>query len=138
MQAVRVLLDTSYLYDLMEAPGKLLDAERRFFSGRELRLHVSAVSIWEMRLKHSVRHRSGERKNPFDPIDVIAVLEGQDILLLPMTAGHAARALETPLEHKDPFDELLLVQAQEENLKLLTADRRLAGHPLAITLQGGA
>ena len=138
MQAVRVLLDTSYLYDLMEAPGKLLDAERRFFSGRDLRLHVSAVSIWEMRLKHSVRHRSGERKNPFDPINVIAVLEGQDVILLPMTASHAARALETPLEHNDPFDELLLVQAQEENLKLLTADRRLAGHPLAITLHRGA
>ncbi len=135
---VRVLLDTSYLYDLMEAPGKLFDAERRFFAGREARLHVSAVSIWEMRLKHRARRPSGKRKSPFDPNDVIAVLEGQDVTFLPMTAGHAARALEMPLDHKDPFDELLLVQAQEEGLKLLTADRRLVDHPLAITLHGGA
>ena len=131
---MRVLLDTSYLYDLMEAPGKFSDAERRFFAGRELRLHVSAVSIWEMRLKHRARHPSGDRKSPFDPNDVIAVLEGQEVILLPMTVTHAARTLETPLDHKDPFDELLLVQAQEENLKFLTTDRRLTAHPLAIVL----
>lgn len=120
----------------MEAPGKLLEAERRFFQSGELELYVSAVSIWEMRLKHGARHRSGTRKSHFDPADVIAVLEGQEVTLLPMTAAHAARTLETPLDHKDPFDELLLVQAQEENLKLLTADRLLVGHPLAITVRG--
>ncbi len=40
-------------------------------------------------------------------------------------------SLKIPLDHKDPFDELLLVQAQEEDLKLLTADKMLVGHPLA-------
>lgn len=135
---MRILLDTSYLYDLMEAPGKLLAAERRFFESNESEFFVSAVSIWEMRLKHSARHLSGTRKSPFEPNDVLAVLKGQDVTLLPMTAAHAARSLETPLEHKDPFDELLLVQAQEEKLKLLTADRQLLGHPLAIAVPGAA
>ena len=133
---MRILLDTSYLYDLMEAPGKFLEAERGFFESSDLDLYVSAVSIWEMRLKHGARHRSGARKSPFDPNDVIAVLGGQDVTLLPMTVAHAARTLKTPVDHKDPFDELLLVQAQEENLRLLTADRRLVGHPLAVTARG--
>jgi len=132
---VRILLDTSYLYDLMEAPGKLTASERRFFESDKSEFFVSAVSIWEMRLKHDARRRSGARKSPFDPNEVITVLKGQDVTLLPMTVAHAARALETPLNHRDPFDEILLVQAQEENLKLLTADRQLADHPLAITLQ---
>ena len=52
-----------------------------------------------------------------------------------MTMRHAASALEVPLDHKDPFDELLLVQAQEEGLRLLTVDRRLVGHPLAVTVE---
>ena len=39
-----------------------------------------------------------------------------------------------PILHKDPFDELLLVQAQEEGLKLLTMDRQIIGHPLATTV----
>ena len=134
---MHLLLDTTYLYRLMEALGALPEADRRFLAAREARLYVSAVSIWEMRLKYTARHPPGARKSPFDPKDVIAALEGQDITFLPMTMAHAARALEPPLGHRDPFDELLLVQAQEEGLKLLTADRRLAGHPLAVTVSGG-
>ena len=133
---MRVLLDTSYLYNFMDRPGEFLDPELRFLAGDETQLFVSAVSIWEMRLKFNARHPSGARKSPFDPNDVIASLEGQDVTFLPMTMAHAAKALEPPLDHKDPFDELLLVQAQEEGLRLLTADRRLAEHPLAVTVQG--
>ncbi|MCY4551499.1 MAG: type II toxin-antitoxin system VapC family toxin [Defluviicoccus sp.] len=128
-----VLLDTTYLYRLMEALGTLPERDREFLAEREARLHVSAVSIWEMRLKYNARHPSGARKSPFDPNDVLAALEGQEVTFLPLTMAHAAEALETPLDHRDPFDELLLVQAQVEGLRLLTADRRLAAHPLAVT-----
>lgn len=120
----------------MEAPGRFRESERRFLVGRDVRIHVSAVSIWEMRLKHRARRASGARKSPFAPQDVLAVLEGQAVTFLPMTILHAARALEPALEHKDPFDEMLLAQAQQEGLKLLTADRRLAGHPFAIAVDG--
>ena len=133
---MRILLDTSYLYNFMDRPGMFLDPELRFLAGDETQLYVSAVSIWEMRLKFNARHPSGARKSPFDPNDVIAALEGQEVTFLPMTMAHAAKALEPPLDHKDPFDELLLVQAQEEGLRLLTADRRLARHPLAVTVRG--
>ena len=95
---------------------------------------MSAVSIWEMRLKYHVRHTSGERKSPFDPNEVVVALEKQKAVFLSLTTSHAARQLDTPLSHKDPFDELLLIQAQEEGLKLLTTDRWIIGHPLAITV----
>lgn len=129
---MRVLLDTSYLYNFIDRPGKLLESERRFLSAHRTQLYVSAVSIWEMRLKHNARYESGERKSRFSPDDVVAALEDQEVTFLPMTMRHAARDLEIPLDHGDPFDELLLVQAQEEGLKLLTADRRLVGHPLSV------
>ena len=134
---MHVLFDTTYLYRLTEALGTLPEADRRFLSEHDARVYVSAVSVWEMRLKYNARHPSGERKSPFDPNDVLAVLEGQDVTFLPMSMAHAAKALDPPLDHKDPFDELLLVQAQEEGLRLLTADRRLAQHPLAVTVRGG-
>ncbi len=54
---------------------------------------------------------------------------------LPLTLRHAAAVLTHPLEHKDPFDGLLLVQAQEEGLRLLTRDERLVEHPLAVGLE---
>ena len=131
---MRILLDTYYLYGLMAARGQFSGAERRFFDEHEAQLHVSAVSIWEMRLKYHARHASGERKSPFDPNAVVVALQRQEAAFLPLTTGHAARELDTPLDHRDPFDELLLVQAQEEGLKLLTTDRWIIGHPLAITV----
>ena len=131
---MRILLDTYYLYGLMAARGQVSEAERRFFDEHDAQLHVSAVSLWEMRLKYHARHGSGERKSLFEPSRVVVALERQKAVFLSLTTAHAARELDTPLNHKDPFDELLLVQAQEEGLKLLTTDRRIIGHPLAITV----
>ena len=133
---MRILLDTTYLYRLMENRPQFSDAERLILTNQEAQLHASAVSVWEMRLKFQARRRSGEPKSPFDPSDVITMLEDQNMIFLPMTMSHAARRLEIPLDHKDPFDELLLVQAQEEGLKLLTTDRRLSKHPLALVSTG--
>ena len=129
---MRVLLDTSYLYNLMAAREQLSDTELLILTNQAIQLYVSAVSIWEIRLKLQARGRYGEHGVPFAPDDVVAVLEEQDVTFLPMTMGHAARHLETPIPHRDPFDEMLLVQAQEEGLKLLTADRQMADHPLAM------
>lgn len=98
---MRVLLDTSYLYKLMEARGKFSDVERRFFVEQEAQLYVSAVSIWEIRLKYRALHPSGERKSPYDPNDVIDALKEQGVIFLPMTMTHAAHELEIPIPHKD-------------------------------------
>ena len=130
---MRILLDTFYLYRFMEAPERNFEADLRFLDENEAEVYVSAVSIWEMRLKHHARYLSSERKSPYHPNDVLATLEEQDVQFLPVNMNHAARELVTPIAHRDPFDELLLVQAQEEGLKLLTRDRQLIGHPLAIT-----
>ena len=97
----------------MAAGGAFTDAERRFFEEHAARLYVSAVSIWEMRLKFHARHASGARKSHFAPEDVIAAFEQQDVTFLPMTMTQAAKRLDVPIAHRDPFDELLLVQAQE-------------------------
>ncbi len=130
---MRVLLDTSFLYDLMAAYGEFSESIRGFAAEHDAEFFVIAVSIWEMRLKYHAFHPSGERKSPYDPNDVLAILQEQDVTFLSVEPRHAARELETPIPHRDPFDELLLVHAQEEGLKLLTQDRQLSGHPLAVT-----
>ena len=117
----------------MAAPGQFSETVQRIFEERAPQLYVNSVSIWEMRLKYRARRASGERKSPFDPGEVVLALEGQEVTFVPPTEHHAACELQTPLPHRDPFDELLLVQAQEESLRLLTTDRQLIGHPLAIT-----
>ena len=135
---MRILLDTHWLYAIMPARDRLSAAERLYLADPAAEIHVSAVSIWEMRLKFHARHRDGARKSRFDPKDVLAALEDLSVPVLALTPAHAAQPLETPLPHRDPFDELLLVQAQEEGLKLLTRDRLLIGHPLAVSPEAAA
>jgi PIN domain nuclease of toxin-antitoxin system len=126
------LLDTHIAIWAALDPDALTDAERGQMAGVDTPLVLSAVAVWELRLKWHSFHISGTRKGLVDPASVVAFAAAMDWELLPLTARHAAAELARPLGHKDPFDELLLVQAQEEGMRLLTRDVKLIGHPLAV------
>ena len=129
---MRLLLDTHIAVWAALDPDALTDAERKRMSDAGTQLVLSAVAVWELRLKWHSFHISGGRKGPLSPAAVVAFAEAIGWDLLPLTAGHAAAELAQPLGHKDPFDELLLVQAQEEGMRLLTRDAKLVGHPFAV------
>ncbi len=94
-------------------------------------LVLSSVAVWELRLKwHSV-HISETRKGPVHPGAILAFAAAVGWEFLPLTARHVAAELLHPLDHKNPFDELLHVQAQEETMRLLTRYARLVNHPCA-------
>jgi PIN domain nuclease of toxin-antitoxin system len=123
--------DKDYVFAIAGSPGRPSGTELNFLASYPDRFVLSAVSIWEMRLKWDALYASGNRKGPLDPARAMRVLAGQNIGFLSLNAVHAATFLLKPLSHKDPFDEMLLVQAQVEDLKLLTRDARLVGHKLA-------
>ena len=129
---MKLLLDTHFAVWLTLGGENLIVPERRLIVANAADLTVSAVSIWELRLKWHSFHASGARKGPADPADVLAAMIGSGCAILPITADHVATVLEVPLDHGDLFDELLLVQAQVEGLRLLTRDRAMAGHPLVV------
>ena len=130
---MRLLLDTHIALWFALDKGLLRNGELALLEAQESDVLFSAASIWELRLKWHRFHVSGQRKGPAHPRHVLATLVDGGVTLLALTGDHAAAELVVPLSHKDPFDELLLVQAQEEGCKLLTRDARLAGHPLAVT-----
>ena len=82
-------------------------------------------------LKWHSFHMSGSRKGPVAPATVVAFARAIGWELLPLTPVHASAELAQPLGHKDPFDELLLVQAQEDGMRLVTRDAKLIGQPFA-------
>ncbi len=129
---MRLLLDTHIAIWAALDPDALSEAERRHMAEARTPLVLSAVSVWELRLKWHSFHISGSRKGQIAPASVVAFATTIGWDLLPLTAGHAAAELAQPLGHKDPFDELLLVQAQHEGMRLLTRDAKLIGHPLAL------
>lgn len=129
---MRLLLDTHIAIWAALTPNALPETERGRMAGADTRLVLSAVAVWGLRLKWHSFHISGARKGPLDPGAVVAFAAALDWGFLPLTAHHAAAVLAHPLEHKDPFDELLLLQAQEEDMRLLTRDAKLVGHPFAV------
>jgi len=127
-----LLLDTPIAVWAALDPDALTQAERGMMARTDTKLVLSAVAVWELRLKWHGFPISGGRKGPMEPASIVAFAAAMDWEFLPLTARHAAAALAQPLGHKDPFDELLLVQAQEEGMRLLTRDTKLAGHRFAV------
>ena len=134
---MRLLLDTHIAVWAALDDQALTPAERTLMRDAAGPIVLSAVSVWELRLKWHLLHSSGRRKGPIGPDAIVAFALAMGWDLLPMTARHAAATLREPILHKDPFDELLLTQAQEEGLRLLTRDAQLAGHSLVVNRPAG-
>ena len=128
---MKILLDTHFIIWLATDPSRLLTHERELLGSEDNHIIVSAVSIWEIRLKWASSYPSGQRKGVLDPIDALAFVQSAEMSLLMLDPETAATPLLIPMGHNDPFDELLLVQAQQAGARLFTRDRALLAHPLA-------
>jgi PIN domain nuclease of toxin-antitoxin system len=89
-------------------------AQRAIGAGKD-RVVISAVVIWEV----AIKRRLGKLDAPQD---LLERLERAGVDLLPITARHADRVGTLPLHHRDPFDRLLVAQADIDSLTLVTAD----------------
>jgi PIN domain nuclease of toxin-antitoxin system len=112
-----LLLDTHVLLWLLDDNPRLgVDARERITTSGAV--YVSAASMWELAIKAAL----GKLTLPDDLDDAIdrSALRG-----LPVTRRHALASDITALPHKDPFDALLVAQAEVERLTLITADTKL-------------
>ncbi len=79
---------------------------------------VSAATVWEI----AIKRRLGKLRGLDDPIGLV---DDSRMERLPITFEHAERAGTLPLHHRDPFDRMLVAQAQLEGLTLITTDRKM-------------
>ena len=126
---MKILLDTHLiLWWLTNAP--LLSTEARgLISDPANTLFVSAVSLWEIWLKVSV----GKLRLP---TDFEMRLAAESFENLPLTSAQSRLVAELPWHHRDPFDRMLVAQAQHESLVFLTADRHVAAYGDFVRLVG--
>ena len=89
-------------------------------------LFVSAVSIWEIAIKHARRRSPADM--PISGRQALANVQAADFELIAITPEHAAAVDGLPMHHNDPFDRLLVAQAQSESMHLVTHDRALAAY----------
>ena len=117
---MRLLLDTHLLLWALGDARKLGKTTSALLHRSDVQ--VSAASIWEISIKAAL----GKLKA--DPKSVLGSLEPAGFMLLNVNCEHAARVFELDPLHQDPFDRLLIAQAQVEGMTLLTNDSALAGY----------
>lgn len=117
---MRFLLDTHTLLWSFTADPSLSSRARRVIEDGSNEIFVSAASVWEI----ATKVRLGKLPNgelligDFDRYLAYLGFEG-----LPISLSHAARAGSLRGEHRDPFDRMLISQAQSENLPIISNDR---------------
>ncbi|HZR91821.1 MAG TPA: type II toxin-antitoxin system VapC family toxin [Gaiellaceae bacterium] len=122
---MRLLLDTNALiWALLDDPSLTREA-RSAIGARGNHVAASAASVWEI----SIKHRAGKLRSPVD--DVVRDL-ARRFSMLPITPEHAWAAGQLPLHHRDPFDRMLVAQAQLEGLTIVTRDPKIARYQVAI------
>ena len=109
------LLDTHILLWSLSDSEKLPQRIKDIIADPENHIVVSAVSIWEISIKKSLKKLEV-------PDSMIDVLKENHIDFLPITVDHVLFIEKLPKIHNDPFDRLLIAQAFVEGMTLVTVD----------------
>jgi PIN domain nuclease of toxin-antitoxin system len=112
---MRLLLDTHVFLWWLNNDRQLGADTRRAIEKPENTVFVSAATAWEI----AVKRGSGKLEAPGD---IVEWIEQSSFSGLPIAVEHAVAAAELPMHHSDPFDRVLVAQAQLEEMTLVSHD----------------
>lgn len=119
------LLDTHPLLWALNADDRLAPWLRHDIAQDATRFGVSDVTLWEIAIKRS----TGKLRTPDDLPQIIADLGFHPVSV---TRSQVWAVRDLPLHHRDPFDRLLIAQAQDLGVPLISADETLSAYDLAV------
>jgi PIN domain nuclease of toxin-antitoxin system len=130
---MRFLIDTHWWLWMFFAPERLNEGALGLIVSGENTVLFSAVSAAEIGVKAGIGklHLSGPAKE-----FVESGIEDSGVKPMPLYIHHGLRVAGLPLHHRDPFDRLLIAQAQAEGLPLMTADSTIAKYDVEIIWAG--
>jgi len=124
------LLDTQLLIWMAFAPEQLPSTLIPDLEDRQQRFLVSVVSLWEVAIKRSLNRPNFH----FDAVALRQQLQREGFEELPIRAENCLAVQNLPWHHRDPFDRLLIAQAQQEQIQLLSCDQSLSQYGANVTL----
>ena len=126
---MRILLDTQIFLWLQAEPDRLSPRTLTLLADRGNALFLSAASAWEIAIKYAL----GRLDLPQSPGRYVPRrMTDSGILGLPIELAHALRIEALPPHHRDPFDRMLVAQAQIERMPLLSADPQFAAYDVRL------
>jgi PIN domain nuclease of toxin-antitoxin system len=124
------LIDTNiFVWCINGEQSKLSPAAFRIVEDMTIKLWLSSVSLWEIAIKVGAGKLDLPKSGDFlkDQIAKFAIEK-----VLPVEAAHVFAAFTLPRYHRDPFDRILIAQAQVEGLPFVTADKQIHKYPIQI------
>jgi PIN domain nuclease of toxin-antitoxin system len=119
-----LLLDTNALLWSLLEKKRLSPSAVDAIGDKANDVFVSVVSVWEIEIKRA-------KGRLHVPLEIEPTLTAQRFRSLPITLRHAQAVESLPHHHRDPFDRMLVVQAQLEGMTLVTSDRAMRRYPIA-------
>lgn len=124
---MKVLLDTCAFLWITTDDAQLSESARQIFKNPNNEIFLSSVSAWEIIVKNGI----GKLPLPSLADEFIASQRiKHEIDSLPLTEKAAFHLNKLPNHHKDPFDRMLICQAIEHDLIILTSDSLIVQYPV--------
>lgn len=121
----RFLLDTHVLLWWLDDSPKLGPRCKELIGDQRNEVFVSAATTWEISIKKALGKLEA-------PEDIDSIVEDEGFSKLPISLYHGQLAGSLPVLHRDPFDRMLIAQAQSDGLILLTSDENIGLYKLRI------
>lgn len=124
---MRILIDTHIFIWLSDSSQLLSASAKNYLADPNNTKIISVASLWEMQIKLAI----GKLPLRLPLPELVREQQEQNgFEILPITLNHVLELENLPMHHKDPFDRLLIAQAQTENLPLLSADAVFEQYPI--------
>ncbi len=124
---MRLLLDTHALLWWTVDDKRLKKGEREAIADEDALVWVSAASVWEISIKANLG------RIEIDKVALKEEIDRNNFLELPILWQHAEAAGSLPRHHDDPFDRMLIAQAQTEQLLLVSYDPVFRDYDVALS-----
>ena len=123
---MKLLLDTHIFLWLIGNNKRLSDRYRQAIQNPNNEKYLSVVSVWECVIKYQV----GKLRFPSSPETYLPVQRREHLIKsLIVDENSVAQLINLPLLHKDPFDRLIISQALQHNLVIMTEDKAIQSYP---------
>jgi PIN domain nuclease of toxin-antitoxin system len=122
---VKLLVDSNAFIWAYVQPTELSAAARRAISDPANDRFISIAALWEIAIKSS----AGKLSMPADPAQAMSDLA---MTMLPISLAHVQRIPSLPFHHRDPFDRMMIAQAIEDGLTIVTRDRIFAAYRVPV------
>ena len=130
---MRILIDTHIWLWWINTPHRLSTEHVALLSDPSHTIYLSAASVWEVVIKHA----RGRLHLPSPPLEFVPSRMTRDrITGLTIEFAHVLQVAHLPLHHQDPFDRVIIAQAQVEGMPILTADRQFARYDVEVIQAG--